>query len=395
MPATFVELGALPLTANGKLDRNALPAPSFSGEQGQRVEPSSGLEHQLHGLWAEVLGHSDFGVTDNFFRVGGHSLAAARLVSRIEQALGAAPPLSVLFQHPTIAHLAAGIPASGHGSPSLCVPESRLREQRAQSGPSLITTEPLVGDWQAGCRAFPASFAQARLWFLHQLVPELCAYHLPFLWRLSGDLDMAALRRALSDLIERHPTLRTSFQMVGDAVVQLVHLPAPFPLEVEPLAGRDGDGVIDSWLEQEATTPFDLRSGLLYEVAHRREECRHLRDEAAAELGYRGVVGPLTFISVFSYTAQLAMFESAGIGITDKQIVQVDQVLKFHKPVVAGDKLHCDVYLHEIRQAHGTDIIVTKNVVTNSDGDIVQENYTTLAGRSDESGESGFDDGTA
>jgi len=263
MPATFVELGALPLTANGKLDRNALPAPSFSGEQGQRVEPSSGLEHQLHGLWAEVLGHSDFGVTDNFFRVGGHSLAAARLVSRIEQALGAAPPLSVLFQHPTIAHLAAGIPASGHGSPSLCVPESRLREQRAQSGPSLITTEPLVGDWQAGCRAFPASFAQARLWFLHQLVPELCAYHLPFLWRLSGDLDMAALRRALSDLIERHPTLRTSFQMVGDAVVQLVHLPAPFPLEVEPLAGRDGDGVIDSWLEQEATTPFDLRSGLL------------------------------------------------------------------------------------------------------------------------------------
>jgi acyl dehydratase len=121
----------------------------------------------------------------------------------------------------------------------------------------------------------------------------------------------------------------------------------------------------------------------------------HLSDEAAAELGYSGVVGPLTFISVFSYTAQLAMFESAGIGISDKQIVQVDQVLKFHKPVVAGDKLHCDVYLHEIRQAHGTDIIVTKNVVTNSDGDIVQENYTTLAGRSDESGESGFDDGTA
>ncbi|MFM9034831.1 MAG: (3R)-hydroxyacyl-ACP dehydratase subunit HadA [Mycobacterium sp.] len=118
-------------------------------------------------------------------------------------------------------------------------------------------------------------------------------------------------------------------------------------------------------------------------------------DEAAAGLGYPGVVAPLTFISVFGYTAQRALFDHADIGITDRQIVQVDQVLKFLKPVTAGDKLFCDVYLHEIRQAHGTDIIVTRNVITNQDGDVVQENYTTLAGRSDESGESGFDDGTA
>ncbi len=131
-----------------------------------------------------------------------------------------------------------------------------------------------------------------------------------------------------------------------------------------------------------------------YANAVKSTDSAYLSDEAAAELGYRGVVAPLTFISVFGYDAQLAMFESAGIGITDKQIVQVDQVLKFLKPVTAGDKLFCDVYLHEIRQAHGTDLIVTKNVITNQDGDVVQENYTTLAGRSDENGESGFDDGT-
>ncbi|MCW1958943.1 MAG: (3R)-hydroxyacyl-ACP dehydratase subunit HadA [Mycobacterium sp.] len=132
-----------------------------------------------------------------------------------------------------------------------------------------------------------------------------------------------------------------------------------------------------------------------YANAVKNTDLAYLSDEAAAELGYDGVVAPPTFLSVLGYVTQVAMLESAGIGITDKQVVHVDQVVKFRKPVVAGDKLFCDVYLHEIRQAHGTDIIVTKNVITNQDGDVVQENYTTLAGRSDETGESGFDDGTA
>ena len=132
-----------------------------------------------------------------------------------------------------------------------------------------------------------------------------------------------------------------------------------------------------------------------YARAVHSEDAASLDDAAAAALGHSGVAAPLTFMSVFSYTAQRAMLESAGIGITDKQIVQVDQVVKFLKPIVAGDKLFCDVYIDEIRQAHGTDIIVNKVVVTNADGEIVQETYTTLAGRSEEDGESGFNDGTA
>lgn len=132
-----------------------------------------------------------------------------------------------------------------------------------------------------------------------------------------------------------------------------------------------------------------------YARAVQNDDPAYLDDDAAAGLGYRGLLSPLTFISVFGYTAQRAFFDHADIGITDKQIVQVDQVLKFRKPVTAGDRLFADVYVDDLRQAHGTDIIVTKVVITDQDGEIVQENYTTLAGRSDESGESGFDDGTA
>jgi hypothetical protein len=119
------------------------------------------------------------------------------------------------------------------------------------------------------------------------------------------------------------------------------------------------------------------------------------REDAAAELGYDSVVAPLTFISVFGYTTQRAFFDSAQIGISDRQIVQVDQALKFLLPIKAGDKLYSDVYVESVRQVHGTDVIVTKVVISNQDGQVVQETYTTLAGRSEEDGESGFSDGTA
>ncbi len=117
-------------------------------------------------------------------------------------------------------------------------------------------------------------------------------------------------------------------------------------------------------------------------------------DAAAAELGYDSLPAPLTFISIFGYVAQLAFFDHANIGIHDAQIVQVDQALKFAKPITAGDRLYCDVYVDSVRQAHGTDIIVTKNIISNEHGDVVQEAYTTLAGRAGD-GEEGFSDGTA
>jgi hypothetical protein len=131
-----------------------------------------------------------------------------------------------------------------------------------------------------------------------------------------------------------------------------------------------------------------------YAVAVKNDDSAYHDESAAADLGHSSLPAPLTFISVFGYQAQTAFFAEANIGITDAQIVQVDQELKILQPIKAGDRLHCDVYIHSYRQAHGTDIIVTKNIITNDKGEAVQETYTTLAGRSDETGE-GFSDGTA
>jgi meromycolic acid (3R)-3-hydroxyacyl-[acyl-carrier protein] dehydratase HadA len=133
-----------------------------------------------------------------------------------------------------------------------------------------------------------------------------------------------------------------------------------------------------------------------YAVAVKNDDESFFDEKAADKLGYDALLAPLTFISVFGYVAQLAMFEHNNIAITDAKIVQVDQELKFLMPVKAGDQLFCDVHVHSVRQSFGTDIIVTKNIVTNHKGEVVQEAYTTLAGRSgtDEE-EGGFSNGTA
>jgi hypothetical protein len=132
-----------------------------------------------------------------------------------------------------------------------------------------------------------------------------------------------------------------------------------------------------------------------YAVAVQNDDIAFFEEKAATELGYAGLLAPLTFICVFGYKAQSAFFQHAKIAVEDAQIVQVDQVLKFEKPIVAGDKLYCDVYVDSVREAHGTQIIVTKNIITDQAGDIVQETYTTLAGRAGEDGEEGFADGAA
>ena len=132
-----------------------------------------------------------------------------------------------------------------------------------------------------------------------------------------------------------------------------------------------------------------------YALAVQNADTSYFEEDAAAELGYKGLLAPLTFICVFGYKAQSAFFEHANIAIQDEQIVQVDQVLKFVAPIQAGDTLYCDVYVDSIRKAHGTDIIVTKNIVTNDAGEVVQETYTTLAGRAGEEGDEGFSHATA
>ena len=133
-----------------------------------------------------------------------------------------------------------------------------------------------------------------------------------------------------------------------------------------------------------------------YAIAVKNEHPAFHDDAAAAELGHASILRAVdVHLGVRLPGADGLLRQSANIGINDMQIVQVDQVVKFRKPIHAGDTLYCDVYVDSVRQAHGTDIIVTKNIITDDKGDVVQETYTTLAGRSGEDGEEGFSDGTA
>ena len=132
-----------------------------------------------------------------------------------------------------------------------------------------------------------------------------------------------------------------------------------------------------------------------YAIAVKNDDAPFFEEKAAAELGYPGLLAPLTFISVFGYRAVAAFFAHANIATQDSQIVQVDQELRFLQPIKVGDCLYCDVSIESIRTAHGTDIIVTKQTITNDAGDVIQETYTTLAGRAGEEGEKGFSDATA
>lgn len=241
VPSAFVFLAGLPLTANGKLDRRALPAPERQTESYRA--PRTPEEEILCGIFADVLSLDCVGVDDNFFALGGHSLTATRLVSQIRAKLEVDLPLKLLFEAPSIAQLA---------------PHLRQAEK---------FRIPLVR--QARPERLPLSNSQQRLWFIDQLEGSSAQYNLPEALRLRGELDVPALRQSIQAIVDRHETLRIHFAYADGSPFQIIapELKVELPIEdISILPESKQQELVLAALNQEFAQPFDLSRGPLFRM---------------------------------------------------------------------------------------------------------------------------------
>ncbi|HSF38618.1 MAG TPA: non-ribosomal peptide synthase/polyketide synthase, partial [Thermoanaerobaculia bacterium] len=248
VPAAFVTLAALPLNANGKVDRKALPAPEWQSTGADAVAPRTPVEEVLAGMWAEVLGLERVGAADHFFHLGGHSLLATQVMSRLRAAFGIEMPLRELFEAPVLAELATRV-------------EAALRGGAGPLAPPLLPVAPALREGP-----LPLSFSQQRLWFLDQLEPGSALYNIPLALRVQGPLDGAVLALCLGEIAGRHEALRTVFAAPDGSPVQVIRPAAPFVLPLVDLSGLPQSRREETALllaGDEAARPFDLARGPL------------------------------------------------------------------------------------------------------------------------------------
>lgn len=226
LPSAFVMLDSLPLTVNGKVDRRALPLPKLNGGAGRPAW--SERERILCALFAEVLGVAQIAPEDSFFDLGGHSLLAIRLISRVRAMLGLDLSVRDVFESPTVAAL-----------------DALLNNKEA-------VTARALGPY-AHHECIPPSYAQRGLWFLERLRGPSPTYNVPLVWRLTGPLDLDALRAAVNDVVQRHESLRTVFPDHRGEPVQQV-MPTGRPLEFE----RITENRLDERLNEATRYAFDL-----------------------------------------------------------------------------------------------------------------------------------------
>lgn len=247
MPAAFVVLDELPLTRNGKIDRDALPAPEQAEELGQGRGPSTWCEELLVELFAEVLHLTKVNTNANFFDLGGHSLLATQLISRIREAFQVEMPLRSVFDEPTVAGLAKRIEAA--------------RRVDALGGElkRVDRTEPM-----------PLSFAQQRLWFLSKLEPGNPLYNTRHVVMLTGRLDVDALKKSLDEVVLRHEILRTTFREVDGMPVQVIAPYQPSTLAITDLTALDQESQelqVRNLDIEESNHAFDLAEGPLFRAS--------------------------------------------------------------------------------------------------------------------------------
>ncbi|HEX5723930.1 MAG TPA: amino acid adenylation domain-containing protein [Longimicrobiaceae bacterium] len=243
VPSAWVVLERMPLTPSGKVDRRALPEPDPAAAGAGKVPPRTPAEEVVAAIWERVLGVYP-GVHDDFFALGGHSLRATQVVSRLREAFGIDLPLRALFEAPTVAGLAERAVAARAGG--------------AHRTPPLV---PVDRD-----RAIPLSFAQQRFWFVERLGAAPAAYNIPVVLRLRGALDAGALGRALDGLAARHEALRTIFPTVDGVPVQVVlpelHVPLPVD-DLSSLGEAEREERARGVSDRESRWTFDLAAGPL------------------------------------------------------------------------------------------------------------------------------------
>ncbi|HEX8271926.1 MAG TPA: amino acid adenylation domain-containing protein, partial [Longimicrobiaceae bacterium] len=274
VPSAFVALETLPLSPNGKTDRRALPRPDAPAGEGVHVEPRTDTERALAAVWAETLRVERVGVHDGFFALGGHSLVATRVVSRLREALGVELPLRAIFEAPTVAALAARVDdlLRAGESPEPAAPAGDASAERRELVRGLLRRRAAERREEQRVRpratdgSVPLSFAQQRLWFIQQMDPASTAYNMAYPLRLRGRLDVAAMRRSLTEIVARHESLRTVFAAAAGEPVQRVLPAAPAALPVVDLSGlpvEPREAEVRRRVAEDSERPFDLARGPL------------------------------------------------------------------------------------------------------------------------------------
>ncbi|MBE7174330.1 MAG: amino acid adenylation domain-containing protein [Williamsia sp.] len=236
IPSLWVEMESIPLTANGKTDRHALPEAATTAEKQDEPETARNeQEAKLATIWQEVLEVEQVGIHQNFFELGGHSLLAVRLVSLIRKAFAVELPIGDVFDYPSIVLLAG-----------------RLDQL---SGTTLL---PAVERVHPRPDYVPLSYSQERLWFIDQLSGSI-QYHIPAVLRLKGNLDKEALRDAMKQIIDRHEVLRTVIRQKEGAAYQLVKSVEDWQVQdVDGSRYLQDPGELQHSIAQLINQPFDL-----------------------------------------------------------------------------------------------------------------------------------------
>jgi len=230
VPKAWVELDRLPLTSHHKLDREALPAPEPPRRSGDLTEPArDDLERDLVALWQDMLSVDCIGIYDNFFDLGGDSIAAVRMTSALQRLLDDAVMLVALFDAPTIAGLGQYLREHHEAAIAACYSVGALVTDGMDDG-----TVPDDGD-------APLSFQQQSFWVLNRLYPSMTGSNEQFVIPLDGFVDHQRLEAAWNAVLERHEILRTVFRETGTGVRQIIRPHTPVSLPVVMLYEADGD----------------------------------------------------------------------------------------------------------------------------------------------------------